>query len=154
MTPDEQIVERQLLQTDFVCAFGHMQDDAFAINQAHGFNDPDGLIDEFQKFLFTKVPSEVYDKYKPLIEQFTQARTGLRLMLIVTELSEALEGVRKTEMHDSHIPEFTAEEAELADAVIRIMNLATSDKCRLAEAIVAKQNYNRNRPFKHGGKKF
>jgi NTP pyrophosphatase (non-canonical NTP hydrolase) len=79
---------------------------------------------------------------------------GLKLALVTGEISEALEGIRKGNKPDSHIPEFTSEEAELADAVIRIMNYATDCGARLAEAIVAKNEYNRNRPFKHGGKAF
>ena len=45
------------------------------------------------------------------------------IMLIVTELSEAVENIRHREMPDDKIPEFTGLEAELADAVIRIMDL-------------------------------
>jgi NTP pyrophosphatase (non-canonical NTP hydrolase) len=55
---------------------------------------------------------------------------------------------------DKHIPEFTELEAELADVVLRTMNYAESKGLRLAEAIVAKSEYNNKRPFKHGGKKF
>lgn len=154
MTPKPTPAELLLAQANFQDAFEQMQRDAFQINEDHGFNEPDKLILEFKGFLSGLGQDKVTQRFGPLVDQFLQARTGLRLALIISELSEALEGVRKADMHDSHIPDFTAEEAEMADAVIRIMNLATSDKCRLAEAIVAKQNYNRDRPFLHGGKKF
>ena len=69
-------------------------------------------------------------------------------------MSEGLEAVRKHKTADDHIPEFTGLEAELADAIIRIMNLATRENARLAEAVLAKAKYNETRPFKHGGKAF
>jgi NTP pyrophosphatase (non-canonical NTP hydrolase) len=74
------------------------------------------------------------------------ARAGLKLMLIVSEIGEALEAVRKNLGPDDHIPQFSAEEAEIADAVIRLMNYATDRDLRLAEALIEKNEYNRNRP--------
>ena len=41
---------------------------------------------------------------------------------------------------------------ELADAVIRIMDLAEYLKIDLAAAIATKHRYNENRPYRHGGK--
>ena len=78
-----------------------------------------------------------------------------QLMLIVAELAEALESLRRPEMEpDHHIPEFTELEAEMDDVVLRCMNFAEGKGLRLAEAMEAKTAYNANRPFKHGGKKF
>jgi NTP pyrophosphatase (non-canonical NTP hydrolase) len=65
--------------------------------------------------------------------------------LIGTELSEAYEGFRKDAMSDK-IPEFTAVEEELADALIRIVDAAGGMNLRLAEAFVAKMAYNHHRP--------
>jgi NTP pyrophosphatase (non-canonical NTP hydrolase) len=141
------------MHANFQVAFQEMQREAFEINQAHGFNEPDDLVGEFEQWLGT-LNFTRQAKFKPLVGMLRQSRTGLKLALIMSELGEALEGVRKNNPPDSHIPEFTAEETELADAVIRIMNLANDDGCRLAEAIVAKQDYNKARPFRHGGKAF
>jgi len=71
-----------------------------------------------------------------------------------SELSEALEALRHDNPPDDHIPEFSGTEAELADVIIRIMDYAELRGLRLAEAIVAKHEYNRNRPLRHGGKRF
>jgi hypothetical protein len=71
-----------------------------------------------------------------------------------SELSEALEALRNGNQPDDHIPEFTGAEAELADVVIRIMDVAAAKGWRVAEAIMAKTSYNKTRPFKHGGKAF
>lgn len=77
------------------------------------------------------------------------------LLLIIGEVAEATEAIRRPTMEqDKHIPEFTELEAELADVVLRSMNYAHARNLRLAEAISAKAEYNKSRPFKHGGKKF
>ena len=79
---------------------------------------------------------------------------GTYLALIHAELSEALEGLRNGNPQDKHIPAFTSQEAELADAVIRIMDYAKQRNLRLAEAIMAKMEYNKQREYRHGGKEF
>lgn len=78
---------------------------------------------------------------------------GEAIALMHSELSEALEGLRKPKQ-DDHCPEFTNVEVELADCIIRIMDLAHARKWRVAEALVAKARANEARPHKHGGKKF
>ena len=72
------------------------------------------------------------------------------LMLMVSELGEACEAQRRNITKSEHIPEFTGEEEELADCIIRILDYAGGYHLRLAEAVVAKMEYNRTRPYKHG----
>lgn len=67
-----------------------------------------------------------------------------KLCLIHSEISEALEGDRKGLM-DEHLPEFTSFEVELADAMIRIGDLAGAKKARLSAAIYAKMAFNEQR---------
>lgn len=74
-----------------------------------------------------------------------------RIMLMVTELAEAAEGVRKPKP-DEHCPNFSSEVIELADAVIRILDYAGKKKLPLAEALTAKLTYNLCRPYMHGKK--
>ena len=77
------------------------------------------------------------------------------LLLVMMEVAEAGEAIRRpTAEQDKHIPEFTELEAELADVVLRCMNYAKGRGLDLAGAIECKHNYNMNRPYKHGGKKF
>lgn len=69
---------------------------------------------------------------------------GTMLMLIVSEIAEAMEGYRKGLM-DDHLPDRKMIEVELADAVIRIGDLAGKLGLDLGGAIVDKLEYNRTR---------
>lgn len=46
------------------------------------------------------------------------------IALVISELSEACEALRHGNPPDDHIPEFSGAEAEFADAIIRMMDLA------------------------------
>ena len=76
------------------------------------------------------------------------------IALMHSELSEALEAIRHGNPPDDKVPEFNGVEAELADCIIRIMDMAPGRGWRIAEALVAKIEYNKTREYKHGGKKF
>lgn len=67
-----------------------------------------------------------------------------KLMLTVSELAEAMEGDRKALM-DSHLRHRMAREVELADAVIRIFDLAGGYGMDLGGAIAEKLKYNSQR---------
>lgn len=83
----------------------------------------------------------------------TERNRGELIALMHSELSEMLEGLRHPGPSD-HIPEFTAEEEEIADVFIRGMDYCQAYQLRLAEAILAKLEYNLTRIYRHGGKKF
>lgn len=63
------------------------------------------------------------------------------LALVHSEISEGLEGYRK-DLMDDHLPHRKMLEVELADAVIRIMDLAGGMGYDLGAAIVEKLAYN------------
>lgn len=85
---------------------------------------------------------------------------GTRIALIHSEVSEALEGVRKGLM-DEHLPHRKMVEVELADAIIRIFDFCGQEGLEIGGAIAEKMEYNRHR-LDHkkevralqGGKKF
>lgn len=84
----------------------------------------------------------------------------VRLMLIVSEVSEAMEGHRKSLMDDK-LPHRAMAEVELADAAIRIFDLAGAMGYDLGGAIVEKLAFNAQRAdhkpenrIKAGGKAY
>lgn len=66
------------------------------------------------------------------------------LCLIHSEISEAMEGYRKNSMDDK-LPHRTMLEVELADALIRIYDMAGGMGLDVAGAMMEKLEYNRNR---------
>jgi NTP pyrophosphatase (non-canonical NTP hydrolase) len=67
---------------------------------------------------------------------------GEALMLIVTELAEAMEAHRKQD--DANFKE------ELADSFIRLLDLCGGLGIDIEEEIYQKSIKNKNRPYKHG----
>lgn len=69
---------------------------------------------------------------------------AVKLCLIHSEISEAMEGDRKG-LKDDHLPTRDMREVELADAVIRIMDLAGAYGMDIGGAIAEKLIYNATR---------
>jgi len=79
------------------------------------------------------------------------------LALIHSEVSEALEAYRDPAMNWTHLdyegmkPVGLA--SELADVFIRIFDMAAGYQIPVAQAVTAKMAYNREREYRHGGKR-
>ena len=83
-----------------------------------------------------------------------ERRDGELIALIHSEVSEALEALRKGNPMSKKVPEITHAEEELADAIIRIMDMAFNKKWNMPRAIFLKMEYNKTRSYRHGGKQF
>lgn len=85
---------------------------------------------------------------------------GVKIALIHSEVSEALEGGRKNKQ-DDHLSHRPSVEVELADALIRIFDTAEAMGLDLAGAVIEKLAYNQTRAdhkpehrYSEGGKQF
>lgn len=92
--------------------------------------------------------------------QWPKTEPGTRIALIHSEISEALEGIRKDTM-DDHLPHRKAVEVELGDAIIRILDFCGEEGLDVGGAIqekiaynIKRQNHKPENRAKIGGKKF
>lgn len=111
---------------------------------------PDRLTPFVRGWINTAADIHHTAKSKGFWEDGVERNNGEMLCLIHSEISEALEALRHGNPPDDKVPEFTSVETELADAVIRIMDLAHARGWRVAQAVEAKMKYNTGRPYKHG----
>ncbi len=82
----------------------------------------------------------------------TPRATGEVFMLMVTEISEAMEAYRSGNPASDKIKGFSRIEEELADVIIRLLDFAGKEGMDIEGALVAKMTYNEKRPHRHGGK--
>lgn len=83
-----------------------------------------------------------------------QREDGTLIALMHAELSECVEALRNGNPPDKHCPEMGNAVVELADVVIRIMDYCEFKGWKLGDAVIAKHEANKKRPYKHGGKEF
>ena len=72
------------------------------------------------------------------------------LSLIISEVCEAQEALRNGNPESPNIPGFSCGEEALADMMMRGMSYAEGKGWDVAGAIVAKHEFNKSRPYKHG----
>jgi NTP pyrophosphatase (non-canonical NTP hydrolase) len=105
------------------------------MQQCHGANVKAGW--------WSSLGSNPNDSNKP--QKYKLHRNvGELLMLCVSELAEAMEGDRKN-LQDDKLPQYKMIDVELADALIRICDLAGARGAPLGEILAAKMQYNAQR---------
>lgn len=123
---------------DVASAFNVMRDEVAEVETRHGFWDPK----LFQGDLDEEVSITKRELLRLMINE--------KIALIHSELSEALEVLRKDPEQLSQKIPFPATADELSDTMIRILGLAKRLNLPIGQAIVAKNNFNEGRPYKHG----
>lgn len=96
-----------------------------------------------------------WDGYALPLNQNDAEIIATKLMLVVTELAEAMEEIR-----DERSLYYTGEDGkpegfaiELADAAIRLFDLAEACGFDIEDAMRVKHEYNKTRKHRHGGRR-
>jgi NTP pyrophosphatase (non-canonical NTP hydrolase) len=76
------------------------------------------------------------------------------LLLMHSEISEAVEALRDGNPESVKIPGHSHVAEELADVIIRVLDYCGKHEIDIGRAILAKHRYNIDRPYRHGGKAF
>ena len=84
-------------------------------------------------------------------ENIQNALISQKLMLVVSELGEAMETLRKNGLQINN-NEFIKDSFsdEIADAIIRLFDLCGQLNIDIEKCIKWKHEYNKSRPYKHG----
>lgn len=116
-------------------------------------------LNEMQKIVFHNTVKAGWWELPTKQEEIEDLIIFSKLGLIHSEISEAFEGYRKDKM-DNHLPNRKEVEVELADAIIRILDLAEALNLKVGSALLEKMLYNKTRADhklenrqKEGGKK-
>lgn len=80
----------------------------------------------------------------PATGEYIPRNVGEMLMLVVTELAEAMEGHRKN-LNDDKLPHHKMFDVEIADAVIRLLDIAGGLDIPLGDCFEEKMTFNATR---------
>lgn len=85
---------------------------------------------------------------KDFVEHYITLLKSQKLALIHSEVSEALEGLRKN-LNDNHLPNVKMFDAELADVFIRTLDVISVFGKDFAKTVIDKCDYNNTRTDHH-----
>jgi NTP pyrophosphatase (non-canonical NTP hydrolase) len=141
MTEGEKAVIRE--------AFRILGDNCYKMAAMNGFWD-NSLQNTAQRLLQEEpdLAPETQELLQKVVETPVRNK-GEQIGLIMSECGEMLEAVRKPAF-DDHCPDFSGEEIEAADVLIRLFDYSCGHGLKLADALIAKYEFNQTRPRKHG----
>lgn len=126
------------------------------VEKSHAMSRAKGWWDEFMETVDGAVFRITDEATRERIRSATMT-LGTKLMLIVTEVSEAMECVRDDDLVMRYDEEKHGKPeglpSELADIVIRVADLAGALGIDLEDAIKVKMAFNKRRRHRHGGRK-
>lgn len=133
------------------------------MNRAHWNADLHGFWDDVKKRLHEiRVTHTPEQKYLPPStddlawihvtdkREVTVGEATIRIAQIHGELSEALDALNHGNPTSKHIESMDSVTEELADVIIRTLDLAAVIAPTLPSAILAKMKFNAGRPYQHG----
>lgn len=149
------------LQKSLAASIKGLQDVCHGIAVEGGWWEKSQEAKDAQTILDANLYDEDSPIYAVLKKQANEERNPLELLALITsEVSEALEGVRKDQMDDK-LPHRKMEEVELADVIVRVLDYAGGRGLDVGGALVEKLIFNTTREDhklenrqKDGGKKY
>lgn len=127
-----QIEEAKLIRDDIINNDQTQEDLALTINDLQAYCHGAALASGWW-----------HDK-KGMPIEITKDVIGMKIALMHSELSEALEGLRK-DLKDDHLPHFDMVTVEFADTIIRILDTAGAMGLNIGDALAGKLRYNMTR---------
>jgi NTP pyrophosphatase (non-canonical NTP hydrolase) len=112
-------------------------------------------INDIQKLVWEIAEEHGWHRETVSAKSSDRANVGVKLALIHSEVSEALEELRRKQLildihYDAGKPIGFA--IELADIIIRVFDLSESLGIDMQKCLERKIDYNRYRPYRHGDK--
>ena len=122
-------------------------------NQVHIWSRSKGWWEGFDFTALPRALAETPFAKPPNMDQAAVNYIASKLLMIGTEVSEAAEALRVGDF-DSHSPDGKPEglKSELADIIIRVVDLAAALGMDMEHALTEKMAYNHTRPYRHGNK--
>ena len=130
--------------------FNALSEKCFANAKSKGFYDTLGRIQDILEGAAAEGYISLEESAKLNRELLTIWRLS-RIALIMSELGEAVEAVRKPTL-TGHIEGLSLFDEEMADVIIRMGDFAGSEGTDMNRAITLKMEFNSKRERMHGGK--
>lgn len=136
-----------------------LANDLHALSREKGFwpNHESEFKKELKSILTTEEVWDTDRKVEQILELAKKHKAwdreqmiAQKLLLEITEISEAYESLRKGNLPDEHVPSKPSFDIELADGAIRHLDLCVGFGIDIGDAIIKKREFNKTRGYLHG----